>query len=50
MGLADWRTQGGIRVSFGRENTLAEARAAAQKMVALCRRLATDANREGASP
>jgi len=39
MGLPDWRIRGGIRISFGRENTHDEAERAATALIALCRRL-----------
>lgn len=39
MGLPAERIHGGVRISFGRENTEAEALEAAQRFIALCRRL-----------
>lgn len=39
MGLPPWRLHGGVRVSFGRDNTLDEAREAARRLGELARRL-----------
>lgn len=47
MGLPEWRVQGGVRISFGRENTVEEALEAARQFVALCRRLASGPSPEG---
>jgi cysteine desulfurase len=48
MQLEPWRVAGGIRISFGRENTLDEARHAAQLLVDLARKLSAPGS--GAQP
>ncbi len=39
MDLPDWRVNGGVRISFGRDSTELEARSAARHLIDLCARL-----------